>query len=108
VPWTDVSILLRCCAHAYTVLAAAGCTLSLLGSLGKQTLYVPNYDFVLRFGGPLTGTLTSFCDLFGNVLTTVIYSIYPRLLERGGWCGYTHTCTCTRTRAHAHPTHCHV
>ena len=83
-PWTDVSILLRCCAHAYTVLAAAGCTLSLLGSLGKQTLYVPNYDFVLRFGGPLTGTLTSFCDLFGNVLTTVIYSIYPRLLERGG------------------------
>ncbi len=23
-----------------------------------QTLYVPNYDFILRFGGPLTGTLT--------------------------------------------------
>jgi sugar phosphate permease len=28
------------------------------------TLYVPNYDFVMRFGGPFTGTLTGFCDLF--------------------------------------------
>jgi hypothetical protein len=25
------------------------------------------------------------CDLFGNVLTTVIYSIYPKMLAKGGW-----------------------
>ena len=49
------------------------------------TLYVPNYDFVLRFGGPLTGSLTALCDLGGNVLTTWVYSVYPKWLAVGGW-----------------------
>lgn len=39
----------------------------------------------MRYGGPYTGTLTGFCDLFGNLLTTIVYTIYPRLLARGGW-----------------------
>ena len=48
-------------------------------------LYVPNYLYILRFGGPFVGTLTGICDLFGNALTALVYSVYPRLLARGGW-----------------------
>ena len=43
------------------------------------------YDFILRFGGPWTGTLTGLCDFFGGVFCTIIYSTYSRLLARGGW-----------------------
>ena len=49
------------------------------------SFYVPNYDFILRFGGPYTGTLTALCDLFGNVFCMVIYQVYPKLLAMGGW-----------------------
>ena len=60
-------------------------TLALIMCGVAPTLYVPNYDFVLRFGGPLTGSLTALCDLGGNVLTTWVYSVYPKWLAAGGW-----------------------
>lgn len=51
----------------------------------SPAFYIPNYDFILRFAGPYTGTLTGLCDCFGNFFCTFIYAIYPRMLQRGGW-----------------------
>eukprot|EP01043_Picozoa_sp_COSAG02_P002196 COSAG02_NODE_50_length_44860_cov_203.992739_12_plen_179_part_00 len=51
----------------------------------SPSFYIPTYDYIMRFGGPYTGTLTGLCDFFGGVVCTVCYSFYPRLLRRGGW-----------------------
>lgn len=51
----------------------------------SPSFYVPTYDYIMRFGGPYTGTLTGLCDFFGGVVCTLFYSFYPRLLRRGGW-----------------------
>ena len=48
-------------------------------------LRIDRYDYIMRFGGPYTGTLTGLCDFFGGVVCTLCYSFYPRLLRRGGW-----------------------
>lgn len=48
-------------------------------------LYCPNYDFILRFGGPYTGSITCLCDLFGNGFIALMVATYPRMLARGGW-----------------------
>lgn len=48
-------------------------------------LYCPNYDFILRFGGPYTGSITSLCDLFGNSFIALVVAAYPRMLAYGGW-----------------------
>jgi hypothetical protein len=51
----------------------------------SPSFYIPTYDYVMRFGGCYTGTLTGLCDFFGGVMCTLCYSFYPRLLRRGGW-----------------------
>ena len=49
------------------------------------SFYIPTYDYIMRFGGPYTGTLTGLCDFFGGVFCTLFYSLYPRLIRQGGW-----------------------
>ena len=51
----------------------------------SPSFYIPTYDYIMRFGGAYTGTLTGLCDFFGGVMCTLCYSFYPRLLRRGGW-----------------------
>ena len=58
--------------------------LTLSPSIHRLLLW-SRYDFILRFGGPWTGTLTGLCDFFGGVFCTIIYSTYSGLLARGGW-----------------------
>ena len=51
----------------------------------SPAFYIPTYDYIMRFGGVYTGTLTGLCDFFGGVVCTLCYSFCPRLLRRGGW-----------------------
>ena len=48
-------------------------------------LYIPNYEFIIRFGGPYVGTLASIKDFSGNVVTTAVFALYPLVLQAGGW-----------------------
>ena len=50
------------------------------------TFYIPSADFVTRFAGPdYKGTLMSYMDIPGQLANIGFMSIYPMLLERGGW-----------------------
>jgi hypothetical protein len=47
---------------------------------------VPNYDFIMRFGGPFTGTLTGLCgaDLgFGRIVVSEIEAPNNYVSESG-------------------------
>lgn len=50
------------------------------------TFYIPSANFVTRYAGPdYKGTLMSYMDIPGQVANIGFMSIYPTLLERGGW-----------------------
>lgn len=63
----------------------AGALLAIMAG-SAPTYYLVSADFINRYAGPdYSGTLMSWLDVPGQLVNILFMSLYPAMVERGGW-----------------------